>query len=110
MLKMAKAPPCVANFLETREVYKIELGRYLQLEEKLKEVLGASDTEDFERKMLLARSQKRHPANALITLYNEQGLIFDKAASAFDQAEALQKKRVADAQAAINKDIALLDE
>ena len=75
----------------------------------LKEALGASDAGDLEQKMLEARSQKRHPASSLIALYNEQGTIFDKAASLFDVAEDLQKRKVAAAQAQVQKDLVALD-
>ena len=75
----------------------------------LKEALGASDSGDLEQKMLEARSQKRHPASSLIALYNEQGAIFDKAASLFDVAEDLQKQKVAAAQAQVQKDLVALD-
>jgi hypothetical protein len=108
-LKMKKAAPCVSDYLACRENYQVEYHRFLRLENMLKETLKASDSTDFERKLLLARSQKLHPALALIALYHEQGSIFDQAASLFDLAEALQKKRVAASQAELNKDLAAID-
>ena len=75
----------------------------------LKEALGASDAGDLEEKMLAVRSQKRHPAATLIELFNQQGHAFDKAASLFDTAEDLQKRKVAAAQAQIQKDLVNLD-
>ena len=106
---MKKAAPCASDYLSCRESYQIELHRYVRLENMLKEALGASDAGDLERKMLTARSQKRHPALTLIELYNQQGTAFDKAASAFDVAEALQKRKVAAAQAQVLQDIVSLD-
>ena len=106
---MKKAAPCAIDYLSCREAYQIELHRFSRLENMLKEALGASDGADLERKMLLARSQKRHPASTLIALYNEQGLAFDAAASLFDVAEALQKKRVAASQAELSKDLQAID-
>ena len=107
---MKKAAPCATNYLECREAYQVEYHRYCRLENMLKEALGASDAGDLEQKMLEARSQKRHPAFSLIALYNEQGGIFDKAASLFDTAEDLQKRKVAaQAQAQVQKDIVALE-
>lgn len=108
-LKMKKAAPCVSDYLACREAYQVEYHRFLRLENMLKETLKASDSADFERKLLLARSQKLHPSLALIALYHEQGSIFDQAASLFDLAEALQKKRVAASQAELAKDLAAID-
>jgi hypothetical protein len=105
---MNKTPPSATNYLACREAHQIEFHRYLRLENMLKEALGASDAGDLEQKMLEARSQKRHPASSLIALFNEQGTIFDKAASLFDVAEDLQKRKVA-AQAQVQKDIVALD-
>jgi len=104
-----KTPPSATDYLSCREANQIELHRYLRLEGMLKEALGASDAGDLEQKMLEARSQKRHPASSLIALYNEQGTIFDKAASLFDVAEDLQKRKVAAAQAQVQKDLVALD-
>jgi hypothetical protein len=98
---MNKTPPSATNYLACREAHQIEFHRYLRLEGMLKEALGASDAGDLEQKMLEARSQKRHPASSLIALFNEQGTIFDKAASLFDIAEDLQKRKVAAAQAQV---------
>ena len=106
---MKKAAPCATNYLECRESYQIEFHRYLRLENMLKEALGASDAGDLEQKMLEARSQKRHPASTLIALYNEQGLAFDQAASVFDVAEDLQKRKAAEVQKAMQKDLVNLD-
>ena len=106
---MNKKPPCATDYLSCRENYQIEFHRYLRLENMLKEALGASDAGDFERKILEARSQKHHPALTMISLYNEQGTIFDKAASLFDAAEDLQKRKVAAAQAQVQKDIVALE-
>ena len=75
----------------------------------LKEALGASDAGDLEQKMLAARSQKSHPAATLIALYNEQGVAFDAAASLFDTAEALQKRKAAEVQKAMHKDLLAID-
>ena len=75
----------------------------------LREALGGSDAGDLEQKMLAARSQKRHPASTLIVLYNEQGTAFDKAASLFDTAEDLQKRKVAAVQAQVQKDLIALE-
>jgi hypothetical protein len=61
------------------------------------------------KRCFVARSQKRHAASTLIALYNEQGNALDKAGSLFDAAEALQKRRAAEAQAAMNKDLAAID-
>jgi hypothetical protein len=47
-----------------------------------------------------------HNANCL---FNEQGAALDKAGSLFDAAETLQKRRAAEAQAAMNKDLAAID-
>jgi hypothetical protein len=69
-----KTLPSATNYLACREAYQVEYHRYCRLESMLKEALGASDAGDFERKMLEARSQKRHPAFSLIALYNEQGV------------------------------------
>ena len=104
-----KTLPSATNYLACREAYQVEYHRYCRLESMLKEALGASDAGDFERKMLEARSQKRHPASSLIALYNEQGTIFDKAASLFDVAEDLQKRKVAAAQAQVQKDLIALE-
>jgi len=106
---MKKAAPCATDYLSCRENYQVEYHRYLRLENMLKEALGASDSGDLEQKMLEARSQKRHPASSLIALFNEQGTIFDKAASLFDVAEDLQKQKVAAAQAQVQKDLVALD-
>lgn len=106
---MKKAAPCVTDYLACREAYQLEYHRFLRLENMLKETLKASDSADFERKLLLARSQKLHPAQTLIALYHEQGEAFDKAASLFDLAEGLQKKRVAAAEAELNKDLAAIE-
>ena len=106
---MKKAAPCATDYLSCRENYQVEYHRYLRLENMLKEALGASDSGDLEQKMLEARSQKRHPASSLIALFNEQGTIFDKAASLFDTAEDLQKQKVAAAQAQVQKDLVALD-
>ena len=106
---MKKALPCVNDYLACREARQVELYRYIRLEKMLKEALGASDAGNLEQKMLEARSQKRHPAATLIALYNEQGNALDKAGSLFDAAEALQKRRAAEAQAAMNKDLAAID-
>ena len=106
---MKKAAPCATNYLECREAYQVEYHRYCRLENMLKEALGASDAGDLEQKMLEARSQKRHPASTLIALYNEQGAAFDKAASLFDVAEDLQKRKVAAVQAQVQKDLVNLD-
>ena len=106
---MNKAAPCATNYLECREAYQVEYHRYLRLENMLREALSASDAGDLERKMLVARSQKRHPASSLIALYHEQGTIFDKAASLFDTAEDLQKRKVAAAQAQVQKDLIALE-
>jgi hypothetical protein len=106
---MKKALPCVNDYLACREARQVELYRYIRLEKMLKEALGASDAGNLEQKMLEARSQKRHPAATLIALYNEQGNALDKAGSLFDAAEALQKRRAAEAQAAMNKDLLALD-
>lgn len=75
----------------------------------LKEALGASDAADLEEKMLAVRSQKRHPASTLIELFNQHGHAFDKAASLFDVAKALQKRKVASAQSLVQKDLIALD-
>jgi hypothetical protein len=106
---MKKAAPCVTDYLSCREAHQIELHRYLRLESMLKEALGASDSGDLEQKMLEARSQKRHPASTLIDLYHQQGVAFDQAASLFDTAEDLQKRKVAAAQAQVHKDLVALD-
>lgn len=106
---MNKTPPCATNYLACRENHQVEYHRYLRLEGMLKEALGASDAGDLEQKMLEARSQKRHPASTLIALYHEQGIAFDKAASLFDIAEELQKRKVAAAQAQVQKDLVNLD-
>ena len=106
---MNKKPPCATDYLSCRENHQVEYHRYLRLENMLKEALGASDAGDLEQKMLEARSQKRHPASSLIVLFNEQGAIFDKAASLFDTAEDLQKRRVASAQAQVQKDLIALE-
>lgn len=106
---MNKKPPCATDYLSCRENYQIEFHRYLRLENMLKEALGASDAGDFERKILEARSQKHHPALTMISLYNEQSTIFDKAASLFDAAEDLQKRKVAAAQAQVQKDLVNID-
>ena len=104
-----KTLPCATDFLSCREAYKVEYHRYCRLENMLKEALGASDAGDFEQKMLVARSQKRHPAATLIELFNQQGAAFDEASSRYDVAEELQKRRAAEAQAAMNKDLAAID-
>jgi len=106
---MKKAAPCATDYLSCREHYQVEFHRYCRLENMLKEALSASDAGDLERKMLEARSQKRHPASTLIALYNEQGGIFDAAASLFDVAEDLQKRKVAAVQAQVQKDLVNLD-
>ena len=106
---MNKTLPCATDYLACREARQVELYRYIRLEKMLKEALGASDAGDLEQKMLQARSQKRHPAATLIALYNEQGNALDKAGSLFDAAEALQKRRAAEAQAAMNRDLAAID-
>ena len=106
---MNKTPPSATDYLSCREAHQIELHRYLRLEGMLKEALGASDAGDLEQKMLEARSQKRHPASTLIALYNEQGVAFDQAASVFDVAEALQKRKAAEVQKAMQKDLVNLD-
>lgn len=106
---MNKVSPCVNDYLACREARQVELYRYIRLEKMLKEALGASDAGDLEQKMLQARSQKRHPAATLIALYNEQGNALDKAGSLFDAAEALQKRRAAEAQKAMHKDLLALD-
>lgn len=106
---MKKAAPCVTDYLSCRENYQLEFHRFLRLENMLKETLKASDSDDFERKLLLAQSEKTHPASALIALYHEQGEAFDKAACLFDLSEALQKKRIAAAEAELNKDLAAID-
>jgi hypothetical protein len=106
---MKKAAPCATNYLECREAYQVEYHRYLRLENMLKEALGASDVGDLEQKMLEARSQKRHPASTLIALYHEQGVAFDQAASVFDVAEALQKRKAAEVQKAMQKDLVSID-
>jgi hypothetical protein len=106
---MKKVAPCVTDYLSCREAYQVEFHRFLRLENMLRESLGASDSADFERKLLLARSQKLHPASTLIAMYHEQGEAFDKAASLFDLAEGLQKKRVAAAEAELAKDLAAID-
>ena len=102
---MKKAAPCATDYLSCRENYQIEFHRYCRLENMLKEALGASDAADLEQKMLEARSQKRHPASTLIALYHEQGVAFDQAASVFDVAEALQKRKAAEVQKAMQKDL-----
>jgi hypothetical protein len=106
---MKKAAPCATDYLSCREAYQIELHRYRRLENMLKEALGASDAGDLEEKMLAVRSQKRHPAATLIDLYHQQGVAFDKAASVFDVAEALQKRKAAEVQKAMQKDLVNLD-
>ena len=106
---MKKAAPCATDYLSCRENYQVEYHRYCRLENMLKEALGASDAGDLEQKMLEARSQKRHPASTLIALYNEQGVAFDKAASVFDVAEALQKRKAAEVQKTMQKDLVNLD-
>jgi len=106
---MNKALPCVNDYLACREARQVELYRYIRLEKMLKEALWARDAADLEQKMLQARSQKRHAASTLIALYNEQGTALDKADKLFDAAEALQKRRAAEAQAAMNKDLLSLD-
>ena len=106
---MKKAAPCATDYLGCRESYQIEFHRYLRLENMLKEALGASDAGDLEQKMLEARSQKRHPASTLISLYHEQGVAFDQAASVFDVAEALQKRKAAEVQKTMQKDLVNLD-
>lgn len=104
-----KTLPSATDYLSSREAYQIELHRYRRLENMLKEALGASDAGDLEEKMLAVRSQKRHPAAMLIELFNQQGHAFDKAASLFDVAEDLQKRKVAAAQAQMQKDLVNLD-
>ena len=106
---MNKMPPSATNYLACREAHQIELHRYLRLENMLREALGASDSGDLEQKMLEARSQRRHPAATLIELFNQQSVVFDKAASLFDIAEDLQKRKVAAAQAQVQKDLVNLD-
>ena len=106
---MNKTLPCATDYLACREARQVELYRYIRLEKMLKEALGASDAGDLEQKMLQARSQKRHPATTLIALYNEQGNALDKAGSLFDAAEALQKRRAAEAQAQVQKDLVNID-
>ena len=106
---MKKAAPCATDYLSCREAYQVEYHRYCRLENMLKEALGASDAGDFEQKMLVARSQKRHPAATLIELFNQQGTAFDEASSRYDIAEELQKRRAAEAQAAMNRDLAAID-
>ena len=106
---MKKAAPCATDYLSCRENYQVEYHRYCRRENMLKEALGASDAGDLEQKMLEARSQKRHPASTLIALYNEQGVAFDKAASVFDVAEALQKRKAAEVQKTMQKDLVNLD-
>ena len=106
---MKKALPCATDYLSCREAYQVECHRYLRLENMLREALGASDAGDLERKLIEARSQKRHPASTLIALYNEQGTAFDKAASLFHTAEDLQKRKVAAAQAQVQKDFIALE-
>ena len=109
MLVTNKTLPSASNYLACREACQVEYHRYCRLENMLKEALGANDAGDLERKMLAARSQKRHPSSSLIALYNEQGTIFDKAASLFDIAEDLQKRKVAAAQAQVQKDLIALE-
>jgi hypothetical protein len=106
---MNKTPPSATDYLSCREAHQIELHRYLRLENMLKEALGASDAGDLEQKMLEARSQKRHPASTLIDLYHQQGVAFDKAASLFDIAEDLQKRKAAEVQKAMHKDLLAID-
>ena len=106
---MNKTIPAASNYLACREAYQIELHRYAKLETRLKHCLAASDSGDLEQKMLLARSQKDHPATTLIALFNEQGNVLDKAASLFDTAEALQKQRSAAIHAAFHKDLLALE-
>jgi hypothetical protein len=104
-----KTLPSATNYLACREAHQIEYHRYCRLENMLKEALGASDAGDLEQKMLEARSQKRHPAATLIDLYHQQGVAFDKAASLFEVAEDLQKRKVAAAQAQVQKDLVNID-
>ena len=106
---MNKTIPSASNYLACREAYQIELHRYSRLEKRLKHCLAAIDSGDLEQKMLLVRSQEDHPASTLIALYNEQGILLDKAASLFDTAEALQKQRAAAIHAAFHKDLLALE-
>jgi hypothetical protein len=96
-----KTLPCATDFLSCREAYKVEYHRYCRLENMLKEALGASDAGDFERKMLVARSQKRHPAATLIELFNQQGAAFDEASSRYDIAVDTAAKQLNTSRAAL---------
>ena len=99
----------VTNFLETREEYRLEMHRLSRLEKQLMELLEADDSAALEMAMLKVRSQKNHPAQVLIELYNQQSIIFDRVSLKMDFAIALQKQRVEHQQRTLDRDLQQLE-
>ena len=95
------------DYLAAREAYKLSYHKWLNMQQRLKELFHATDDGDLELAMLEARGQRRHLD--LLNQYAQLSAAFDKAGDQWDTVQEQQARRTAEVIAQVNKDIAYLE-
>jgi hypothetical protein len=100
---MPTAAP-VSDFLVARENYKIALARHDNQERRLFEIFGVSDSASLDAAMLASRANGlKHSAE--ITEFARLGQALDAAGHAYDVACVVQRRKIAEQQAAFNTSV-----
>jgi capsule polysaccharide export protein KpsE/RkpR len=97
---MVKTPPSPLNFLMCREHYQISRYRLLRCEEQLMTALACKTVADLEMAMLQEQAKPNSEHKAQIAEYHRLHRDLDAADRLYEAATDLQRKRVADADAA----------